>query len=174
MFCWPTYLNACGADFSGRTGESHIPETHLIPLIMAAAAGDREDIKIYGSDYDTKDGTCVRDYIHTLDLASAHIKAMEIMLESENSLHEAINLGTKDGYTVREVIEMVKEVTGKDFKVVETDRRAGDPDKLIANNQKAKEVLGWEPRYSDLKTIVQSAWDYYPKAQEVRKTKTKK
>jgi UDP-glucose 4-epimerase len=151
------YFNACGCEEQGRIGEDHTIETHLIPLIMDAALGRRESIAIYGIDYDTPDGTCIRDYIHVLDLSDAHIKALEYL--KENGESTSINLGTSNGSSVREIIEAVKKASGKDFKVTETDRRPGDPAKLIANNQKAKQVLGWEPKYG-LEEIIESAWKW--------------
>lgn len=149
------YFNACGAEINGLIGEDHAPESHLIPLIMEAAQGKRQAISIYGTDYPTKDGTCVRDYVHVLDLANAHIKALEYM-ESTNQSN-TFNLGSSEGYTVREVIDTVKKVTRNDFTVIESERRPGDPAILIADNTKAREILGWEIQYS-LDDIISSAW----------------
>jgi UDP-glucose 4-epimerase len=151
------YFNACGADMEGRIGEDHSPESHLIPLIMEAAQGKRSAISIYGTDYETKDGTCIRDYVHVLDLAEAHLKAIEYI--NKNNTSEKFNLGSSKGYSVREIIDEVKKVTGVDFAVQEVERRAGDPAMLIADNQKARELLGWETRYS-LNDIITSAWKW--------------
>lgn len=151
------YFNACGADLEGRIGEDHTCETHLIPLIMDAALGKREAISIYGTDYDTSDGTCIRDYIHVFDLADAHIKALEYLGKENTS--NVFNLGTAQGYSVREIINEVKKVTGKDFKIIEADRRPGDPAKLIADNTKAKIMLNWQPKYN-LEQIIESAWKW--------------
>lgn len=151
------YFNASGSDMEGIIGESHIPETHLIPLILKAASGKRESIKIFGDNYSTKDGTCVRDFVHVYDLAKAHILGMEKMLEKKQSLN--YNLGSGEGYTVREVIEKVKEVTEKEFKVEIVEKRAGDPGVLVADSTKAKNELGWTPEYS-LEDIIKSAWKW--------------
>lgn len=152
------YFNACGTGKDGKIGESHRPESHLIPLIIQAAMGQREDIKIYGTDYPTKDGTCIRDYIHIEDLCSAHLLALE-KLKSQTEL--AFNLGNGKGYSVREVIETVKQVSGKDFKVSEVARRAGDPAVLTADASKAKEQLGWKTKYPQLESIIESAWKWH-------------
>ena len=151
------YFNASGSDMEGIIGESHIPETHLIPLILQAASGKRESIKIFGDNYSTKDGTCVRDFVHVYDLAKAHILGMEKMLEKKQSLN--YNLGSGEGYTVREVIEKVKKVTEKEFKVEIVEKRAGDPGVLVADSTKAKNELGWTPEYS-LEDIIKSAWKW--------------
>ena len=153
------YFNACGADLDGEIGENHVPESHLIPLILDAAAGKREDIKIFGTDYETPDGTCVRDYIHVVDLAEAHILALKKLMEGGESA--AFNLGNGQGFSVKEVIKAVKEVTGVDFKVTEVGRREGDPPVLVADSKKAKEILGWQPKYADLETIISSAWKWH-------------
>jgi UDP-glucose 4-epimerase len=155
------YFNASGADPDIETGEWHNPETHLIPLILDAAIGRREDIKIFGTDYDTPDGTCIRDYIHVTDLADAHILALEHIMKGGDNLQ--LNLGNGSGFSVREVIETVKKVTQKKFKVVETERRPGDPPVLLASNDKAKEILKWKPQYSDLSKIVETAWEWHKK-----------
>jgi UDP-glucose 4-epimerase len=149
------YFNACGAQPDGFIGEDHEPESHLIPIIMDAAQEKRESISIYGTDYDTPDGTCIRDYIHILDLADAHIKAIEYMVRENKS--DQFNLGNGTGYSVKEIIETVKRVTGKEFTVIESERRPGDPAILIADNTKAKEVLKWSPKYN-LDDIITSAW----------------
>lgn len=153
------YFNACGAHESGKIGEAHNPETHLIPLILQVPLGKREAINVFGSDYDTKDGTCVRDYIHVTDLAQAHILAVKYLLEGNES--NIFNLGNGIGFTVNEVIEAAKEVVGKDIKVVMAGRRAGDPAKLIASSDKAKAVLGWKPEHADLKHIIETAWNWH-------------
>lgn len=153
------YFNACGAHESGKIGEAHNPETHLIPLILQVPLGKREAINVFGSDYDTKDGTCVRDYIHVTDLAQAHILAVKYLMEGNES--NIFNLGNGIGFTVNEVIEAAKEVVGKDIKVVMADRRAGDPAKLIASSDKAKAVLGWNPEHADLKHIIETAWNWH-------------
>lgn len=154
------YFNAAGADEETEIGEAHNPETHLIPLILDAALGVREDIKIFGTDYDTKDGTCIRDFIHVNDLADAHIKGLEYLLNGGET--DYFNLGSGDGYSVREVIEAVKRVTKTNFKVVEADRRPGDPPYLIANSEKARKKLGWSPKYS-LEEIIETAFKWHLK-----------
>ena len=157
------YFNAAGSDPEGRLGERHNPETHLIPLILDAARGTRKDIKIFGSDYDTPDGTCVRDYIHVADLATAHVLAVDSLLakgDDNTGFYDAMNLGTSNGHSVREVIEAAKQVTGVDFKVVEQARRPGDPACLVADASKAQSVLGWQPKRSDLKTMIEDTWRF--------------
>lgn len=158
------YFNAAGCDFDGEIGELHDPETHLIPLVLDAAIGKRDSISIFGTDYDTPDGTCVRDYIHVNDLADAHIKAYEYLREGNSS--EVFNLGNSKGYSVREIIDSCKKVTGKDFTVKIDDRREGDPDILVADSSKIREKLGWEPKY-DLETIIESAWNWHKKINEI-------
>lgn len=155
------YFNACGADIEGDIGENHNPESHLIPLILDAAMGKREDIKIFGTDYPTPDGTCLRDYVHVTDLAQAHILALKKIMDGGES--DNFNLGNGSGFSVKEVIEVAKKVTGVDFKVTEVERRAGDPPELIADSKKAKEILKWEPKYFDLETIITSAWNWHKK-----------
>lgn len=152
------YFNAAGDDLDGEIGESHTPETHIIPLILDAALGKRECIKVFGTDYDTPDGSCVRDYIHVLDLADAHIRALDYM--KKENVSNRFNLGTSNGTSVIEMIEAAKKITGVDFKVVYDERRPGDPAELVGSNIKAKEVLGWEPRYSDIDTILKTAWNW--------------
>ncbi|MGC8770329.1 MAG: UDP-glucose 4-epimerase GalE [Brevinematia bacterium] len=154
------YFNAAGADPDGEIGEAHNPESHLIPLILDAAMGKREAIKIFGTDYPTKDGTCIRDYIHVNDLAEAHILGLEFLLKEKRS--ERFNLGSGEGYTVREIIDMVKKITGKEFKVVETERRAGDPPVLIADSSKARRMLGWQTKFT-LQEIIETAWNWHKK-----------
>ena len=153
------YFNAAGADASGEIGEAHSPETHLIPLVLKAANGTRDGISIFGTDYDTKDGTCVRDYIHVTDLASAHVLAMHYLAAGNPS--DVFNLGNGVGFTVREVIDVSKQVTGREFKVGIEERRAGDPAVLIASSEKAKRVLGWKPQHADLEDIIRSAWNWH-------------
>ncbi len=152
------YFNAAGADPEGRIGESHNPETHLIPLILKTAKGERESIKIFGTDYPTPDGTCIRDYIHVDDLAEAHILALKYLLDGGKS--EVFNCGYGYGYSVKEVIETAKRVTGVDFKVEEADRRPGDPAILVADSSKLKSKLGWEPKFDNLEYIVKTAWNW--------------
>ena len=155
------YFNAAGADPNGNLGEDHQPESHLIPLVLLAALGKRESISIFGTDYSTPDGTCVRDYIHVSDLADAHILGLEYLLKGGDS--EAFNLGNGNGFSVREVIETASAVTGRDIKIVECDRRPGDPPALIGSSDKARKTLGWEPQYSSLKEIITHAWDWHKK-----------
>jgi len=155
------YFNACGADLYNEIGENHTPESHLIPLILDAAIGKREDIKIFGTDYPTPDGTCVRDYVHVTDLAQAHILALQYLIDGNDS--NSFNLGNGKGFSVKEVIDAAKKVTGVDFKVTEVERRAGDPPELVADSTKAKQVLKWQPQYADLETIVKSAWAWHQK-----------
>jgi UDP-glucose 4-epimerase len=152
------YFNACGAGGEGTIGEDHRPESHLIPLIIQAAMGKRDTIKIFGTDYPTADGTCVRDYIHIEDLCKAHLLALN-KLEKEQEL--VYNLGNGTGYSVRQVIDTVRKVSGKDFKVVETDRRPGDPPVLTADAAKARRELGWATDFPELEAIVQSAWKFH-------------
>ena len=152
------YFNAAGADFEGEIGESHDPEPHLIPVVLQTALGKREHIKIFGDDYDTPDGTCIRDYIHVYDLADAHLKALEYLVRGENS--DFFNLGTGDGNSVKELIDKAREVTGKEIKSVIAERRAGDPAVLVADNKKAKNILGWNPKYN-LDDIIKSAWNWH-------------
>lgn len=153
------YFNACGAHESGEIGEAHNPESHLIPLILQVPNGQREHISIFGDDYATKDGTCVRDYIHVTDLAQAHILAAKYLLAGNDS--DVFNLGNGIGFTVKEVIETARKVTNDPIKAAVEPRRAGDPAFLIASSEKAKEVLGWKPEYADLETIIASAWKWH-------------
>jgi UDP-glucose 4-epimerase len=152
------YFNAAGADPDGELGERHEPETHLIPLILQAASGRRDSIKIFGQDYDTKDGTCVRDYIHINDLCEAHILGLERLWNGHGSI--SYNLGNGLGFTVQEVIDAARRVSGRDFKVIKEGRREGDPARLLADSQMAKQALGWFPQYADLDTIIRHAWDW--------------
>lgn len=153
------YFNAAGADSSGEIGEDHTPETHLIPLILEAALGKRPNITIFGTDYDTADGTCVRDYIHVNDLASAHILSMEYLRDGGASNY--FNLGSGNGFSVKEIVDTTKSVTGVDFPVVIGERRAGDPGTLIASSEKAQTVLGWKPIHSDVTQVIKDAWQWH-------------
>ncbi len=153
------YFNACGADESGEIGEAHNPESHLIPLILQVPNNKRNAISIYGVDYDTHDGTCVRDYIHVLDLADAHILAVDYLKNGGES--NIFNLGNGIGFTVKEVIETARKVTGHEIPAVECGKRAGDPAKLIASSSAAKEVLGWSPKHDSLEKIIASAWKWH-------------
>jgi len=155
------YFNAAGADESGQIGERHTYETHLIPLILKVATGERKDIKIFGTDYPTPDGTCVRGYIHVSDLAQAHLLALEDLLADGASA--VYNLGNSKGYSVREVIELARKVTGHPIPAVEGDKRPGDPATLIAGSEKIKKILGWKPKYEDLETILRTAWTWHQK-----------
>ncbi|MDP3065843.1 MAG: UDP-glucose 4-epimerase GalE [Methanobacteriaceae archaeon] len=155
------YFNAAGADPGGELGENHQPETHLIPLILDAAQGRREDVKIFGTDYSTPDGTCIRDYIHVTDLADAHLKALDYLENGGKS--EVFNLGNDNGFSVREVIETARRITKKNIKAVEVDRRAGDPPVLVGSSTKAREILNWKPRFDDLDEIVRTAWQWHQK-----------
>jgi UDP-glucose 4-epimerase len=157
------YFNAAGADFEGRIGEWHQPETHAIPLAIDAALGRRAGFKVFGSDYETRDGTCVRDYIHVLDLADAHVRAVEHLLNGGDSV--ALNLGTGTGTTVKELLSTIEEVSQRPFPVEYTGRREGDSHTLVANNDKARDVLGWVPQY-DLPQIIQSAWNWHAKSNQ--------
>lgn len=160
-YCCLRYFNAAGADPDGEIGESHTPETHLIPLILAAAAGDRENIKVFGSDYDTRDGSCVRDYIHVTDLADAHLRAMDYLRNGGEST--CMNLGNCIGNSVLEVIVAAKKVTGVKIPVVLDERRPGDPPTLVGSAEKAEKLLGWKPQYGDIETILEHAWNWYQK-----------
>ena len=153
------YFNAAGAHISGEIGEDHSPETHLIPIIIQAALGIRDKIAIFGDDYPTPDGTCVRDYIHVTDLADAHIKAIE-KLEKDNT-SSIYNLGNGKGFSVKEVVEETKKVAGRDFKVVIEGRRPGDPSTLIASSEKAIKELNWTPKFNTLSQIIETAWNWH-------------
>jgi UDP-glucose 4-epimerase len=156
------YFNAAGADFDGQLGERHIPETHLIPLAIYAALGIYPDIKLFGTDYPTEDGTCIRDYIHVNDLAEAHIKALDRLVLTNES--DTFNLGNDEGFSVKEVLDEVQKVSKKRIIKVEGPKRPGDPAKLISDSQKARDILGWYPRYPGLNTLVQSAWNWHRKS----------
>lgn len=153
------YFNACGAHPSGEIGEFHTPETHLISLILQVPNGLREYISIFGDDYDTKDGTCVRDYIHVTDLAQAHILAVKYLEKGNES--NIFNLGNGIGFTVNEVIEAARKVTGHPIPAKVTPRRAGDPAKLIASSERAKTILGWKPQHAELEEIIKTAWKWH-------------
>lgn len=153
------YFNACGAHESGEIGEAHNPESHLIPLILQVPNKKREYISVFGDDYPTKDGTCVRDYIHVTDLAQAHILAVKYLMAGNKS--DVFNLGNGVGFTVKEVIEVARKVTGDPIEARIEGRRDGDPAFLIASSDKAKDILGWKPQYADLETIIASAWKWH-------------
>lgn len=155
------YFNASGADPSGQLGEDHEPETHLIPLTLLAALGKRDSIKVFGTDYETPDGTAIRDYIHVCDLADAHVLGLEYLLKGGES--EVFNLGNGNGFSVKEVIETAQKVTGIPLKVIEVERRAGDAPILIGSSAKAKRILGWNPKYADLGMIINHAWNWHQK-----------
>jgi UDP-glucose 4-epimerase len=152
------YFNACGAHIDGTIGERHDPETHLIPLILQSASGRRKDFKIYGDDYDTKDGTCVRDYIHVMDLADAHLLSLEKLIKNQKS--DIYNIGNNQGFSVKEIISMAEKVTQSKIPYEITSRRKGDPSELIADNKKISENLNWSANYSDLQTILETAWEW--------------
>ena len=152
------YFNAAGADPSGLIGESHNPETHLIPLVLKTAKGERESIKIFGSDYPTPDGTCIRDYIHVNDLAQAHLLALEYLLDGGKS--DVFNCGYGIGYSVKEVIDTAKRITGIDFKVENAERREGDPAVLVADSEKIKSGLNFSPKHNDIEFIIKTAWNW--------------
>lgn len=153
------YFNACGAHVSGEIGEAHNPESHLIPIILQVPNGQREAVSVFGEDYNTKDGTCVRDYIHVTDLAQAHILAVNYLKKGNES--NIFNLGNGVGFTVNEVIETARKVTGHPIPAVIAPRRAGDPATLIASSEKAKKVLGWKPEHDSLEEIIASAWKWH-------------
>jgi UDP-glucose-4-epimerase GalE len=152
------YFNACGAAEDGLIGEDHDPETHLIPLVLMTLTGERENVTVFGTDYDTPDGTCIRDYIHIVDLARAHVLALEHLKEGKPSL--ACNLGTGRGVSVQEIIDIAERVAGKKVPVVYGDRRPGDPPQLVADPSLAKEVLGWEAEYKDVAESIRTAWQW--------------
>ena len=155
------YFNAAGADPDSELGEAHDPETHLIPRILDVAMGKMPFIEIYGTDYDTPDGTCIRDYIHVADLAQAHILALEALLDGAAS--RAYNLGNQRGFSVKEVVDVVRAVASHPIPVRESSRRQGDPPVLVASSERIKKELGWKPRYDDLKIIVETAWGWMEK-----------
>jgi UDP-glucose 4-epimerase len=153
------YFNAAGAAPGAGIGERHQPETHLIPLVLEAALGRRPQVAVYGTDYDTPDGTCLRDYIHVDDLASAHVLALEYLKSGGQT--DCFNLGNGNGFSVNEVIETARRVTGRIIRVENMARREGDAAKLIASSDKAKKVLGWKPRYTEITDIVRTAWEWH-------------
>ena len=153
------YFNAAGADISGEIGEDHTPESHLIPIILQVALGKREQISIFGDDYPTDDGTCVRDYIHVTDLSDAHIKAIEKLYKDNKSA--TYNLGNGKGFSVKEVIDEARKVTGHEIKAVVEARRAGDPSTLIASSKRAMAELNWKPKYNTLTKIIETAWNWH-------------
>lgn len=153
------YFNACGAHALAEIGEDHNPETHLIPLVLQTAGKQRENISIFGTDYETRDGTCIRDYVHVTDLARAHILALEYLMSGKES--KVFNLGSGSGYSVAEVIKSARNITGQDILSVEMPRRAGDPAELTASNEKAFALLGWKPEFSELDCIITTAWRWH-------------
>ena len=155
------YFNAAGADPQGQLGEAHDPETHLIPLVLFAALGSLPSVSIFGTDYDTPDGTCIRDYIHVTDLAQAHVQGLEYLMQGGKS--DRFNLGNGSGFSVKEVIETARTVTGREIIAIENPRRAGDPPALVGSGDRARQVLGWDPQYADLKTILTHAWAWHLK-----------
>ncbi len=155
------YFNAAGADPDGELGEDHNPETHLIPIAIQAALGKREEIRIYGNNYPTHDGTCIRDFIHVEDLAESHLLALNRLLNGKGG--GTYNLGNGEGYSVREVIDITRRITGKPIRDRVVDRRDGDPAVLVGSSDKAKNELGWNPRFPDLESIVETAWHWHQK-----------
>lgn len=153
------YFNASGADASGTIGEDHSPETHLIPLALLTALGKRKSLYIFGTDYDTPDGTAVRDYIHVSDLADAHVLGLKYLLSGGGS--QVFNLGNGNGFSVKQVIETAREVTGKDIPAIESDRRPGDAPILVGSSDKVRRILGWNPQYADLSKIIEDAWRWH-------------
>lgn len=155
------YFNAAGASSTGLIGEDHTPETHLIPLVLLTALGQRDSIAVFGTDYPTPDGTCIRDYIHVTDLANAHVLGLKYLLAGGET--EVFNLGNGSGFSVREVIEAAQQITGRSIAVVESERRPGDPPALVGSSDKAARILGWQPQHSDLKAILTDAWNWHQK-----------
>lgn len=155
------YFNAAGADPGGKLGEDHNPETHLIPLVLQTALGHRPSISIFGTDYDTPDGSCVRDYIHVLDIAQAHILALEYLLKDGKT--DVFNLGNGNGFSVKQVIETARKITGREIPAELSDRRPGDPPALVGSGAKAQKILGWQPQYSNLEDIITHAWQWHQK-----------
>lgn len=153
------YFNACGAHPTGAIGEAHNPESHLIPLVLQVPLGKREHINICGEDYETKDGTCVRDYVHVMDLAQAHVLAIEYLMQGKES--NVFNLGSGEGYSVKEIIEGARRATGLPIRAETAPRRPGDPATLIASSEKARTVLGWKPQYTDIEEIIATAWKWH-------------
>jgi len=155
------YFNVGGADLKGRIGERHFPETHLIPIILEVASGEKEVLEIYGSDYPSKDGTCIRDYIHVIDVANAHVLALHML--DKGIKNRIYNLGNNRGFSVNEIVKISQEITGKKIKIRYAARRPGDPPILVASSKKIKKELGWEPHYQDIRTIISSAWEWHKK-----------
>ena len=153
------YFNVAGAKLDGTIGEDHTPESHLVPIILQTALGQRDQISIFGDDYNTPDGTCIRDYVHVVDLIATHILALEYLKAGNES--NTFNLGSSIGFSVKEMVEAARKVTGKDISASMEARRAGDPSTLIASSDKAKEILGWDPQYTDIKDIIDSAWKWH-------------
>lgn len=153
------YFNVAGAKSDASIGEDHTPETHLVPIILQVALGQREALAIYGDDYDTPDGTCVRDYVQVEDLIAAHILALEYLKAGNES--NFFNLGSNQGYSVQEMLEAAREVTGKEIPAKIAPRRAGDPSRLVASSAKAQAILGWQPKFTDVKEIIKTAWDWH-------------
>lgn len=153
------YFNAAGAHESGKIGEDHSPETHLVPIVLQAALGQRSHISVFGEDYSTEDGTCVRDYVHVSDLADAHILAVDRLRREEASA--IYNLGSGQGFSVKQVIDIARAVTERDIPVVYEARRSGDPAVLIASSERARQELGWEPKRDKLEDIIRSAWQWH-------------
>jgi UDP-glucose 4-epimerase len=158
------YFNAAGADPNGRLGEDHNPETHLIPLVLMAALGKRDSISVFGTDYPTPDGTCIRDYVHVTDLASAHVLGLQYLLDGGES--DTFNLGNGSGFSVKEVVAVAQEISGRTIKIVECDRRPGDPPALVGSSEKAQHKLGWQSQYADLHQILAHAWKWHQKRHE--------
>jgi len=165
----PRYFNAAGADPLSRIGENHSPETHLIPNVINTALGINDVLEVFGDDYETPDGTCIRDYIHILDIAQAHLLALEKLLNGYGS--DVFNLGNNKGYSVKEVIDMVEKLSGKSVNVKIVPRRAGDPPILVGSSEKAQNILGWKQKFFDLETIVKTALDWHIKLKEVKNEK---
>jgi UDP-glucose 4-epimerase len=157
-YCCLRYFNACGAHPDGHIGEDHRPETHLIPIMLQVALGQRDQLIVYGKDYDTPDGTCIRDYVHVMDLADAHILALEALVDGRSRIY---NLGNGQGYSVLEVLETARAVTGHPIPTEFGERRAGDLPRLVADSSKIKAELGWRPQYADLHTIIDTAWKWH-------------
>jgi UDP-glucose 4-epimerase len=162
------YFNAAGADSTGLVGEDHTPETHLIPLVLMTAMGQRECINVFGTDYPTPDGTCIRDYIHVTDLARAHVLGLKYLLEKRNT--DTFNLGNGNGFSVREVIKTALHITKRKIPVLECPRRPGDPAVLVGSSDKARKILGWHPQYPALEQIIAHAWQWHQQQHEKQKT----
>lgn len=153
------YFNVAGAKLDGTIGEDHTPETHLLPIILQTALGQRKELTIFGNDYPTPDGTCIRDYVHVVDLINAHILALEYLTAGNPS--NTFNLGSSAGFSVKEMVEAAREITGKEIPEKVVERRAGDPSTLVAASEKARTVLGWNPQYTNMTTIIESAWNWH-------------